>query len=389
MPTKVRQYITFIQIQNSIKKLIQSIPIITSLKNESLSERHWNELFSQIKLSKDKISSINDLKFGSVLSLDLSENSNFIKKIIQKAQGEKNIELKINSIESIWDTLSFELFYYDENISKYRLVKNWDEIFQKVNDDLNTLTLIQNSPYYLIFNKRVSQLLEKLDKIHILLDAWIDVQRIWVYLHGVFHKNEDIRSLLPIENSRFNNITSELFSQFKKCYKTMLVIDILYINDFQETLEKSLEILQKIRKALLGYLEKQRELWPRYYFLGNEDLLEMIGNANDFNIISNHIKKLFQNVSGLNFDDSSKDIKSVYSIENEELVLIEPVKTKNLPLHEWLTNLEIVIKESLSSYLNDSLVELESIWNVTFTFSNALPWLAKNTNQVLILSAQN
>ncbi|OWB58788.1 hypothetical protein B5S28_g4867 [[Candida] boidinii] len=388
MPTKVRQYITFIQIQNSIKKLIKSIPIITSLKNESLSERHWNELFSQIKFSQDKIVSINDLKFGSVLSLDLSENSNFIKKIIQKAQGEKNIELKINSIESIWDTLSFELFYYDENASKYRLVKNWDEIFQKVNDDLNTLSLIQNSPYYLIFNKRVSQLLEKLDKIHILLDTWIDVQRIWVYLNGVFNKNEDIRSLLPIENSRFNNITSELFSQFKKCYKTMLVIDILYINDFQETLEKSLEILQKIRKALLGYLEKQRELWPRYYFLGNEDLLEMIGNANDFNIISKHIKKLFQNVSGLNFDNSSKEIRSVYSIENEELVLIEPVKTTNLSLHEWLTNLEMIIKESLSSYLYDSLVELESIWNENCTFATALPLLAKSTNQVLILSAQ-
>jgi dynein heavy chain 1 len=39
------------------------------------------------------------------------------------------------------------------------------------------------------------------------------------------------------------------------------------------------ETLNGIQKALGEYLEKQRSAFPRFYFVGDEDLLEIIGNA--------------------------------------------------------------------------------------------------------------
>lgn len=44
---------------------------------------------------------------------------------------------------------------------------------------------------------------DKLNRINALFDVWIDVQRRWVYLEGIFTGSADIKHLLPVETSRF------------------------------------------------------------------------------------------------------------------------------------------------------------------------------------------
>lgn len=40
-------------------------------------------------------------------------------------------------------------------------------------------------------------------------------------------------------------------------------------------------MLNKIQKALGEYLETQRSAFARFYFVGDEDLLDIIGNSKD------------------------------------------------------------------------------------------------------------
>jgi len=44
---------------------------------------------------------------------------------------------------------------------------------------------------------------DKLNRITSLFDVWIDVQRRWVYLDGIFSSSADIKTLLPMETSKF------------------------------------------------------------------------------------------------------------------------------------------------------------------------------------------
>lgn len=41
-----------------------------------------------------------------------------------------------------------------------------------------------------------------------LFDVWIDVQRRWVYLEGIFTGSADIKHLLPVETQRFQRYSS-------------------------------------------------------------------------------------------------------------------------------------------------------------------------------------
>ena len=44
---------------------------------------------------------------------------------------------------------------------------------------------------------------ERLNRINAIFDVWIDVQRRWVYLEGIFTGSADIKHLLPNETQRF------------------------------------------------------------------------------------------------------------------------------------------------------------------------------------------
>ena len=59
------------------------------------------------------------------------------------------------------------------------------------------------------------------------------------------------------------------------------------------------EKLEKIQKDLNQFLDKTRNEFQRFYFLSNDDLLEIIGNVKDPEPIQKHIKKVFAGIHSL------------------------------------------------------------------------------------------
>lgn len=104
---------------------------------------------------------------------------------------------------------------------------------------------------------------ERLNRINTLFDVWIDVQRRWVYLEGIFTGSADIKHLLPNETQRFQSISSEFLALMRKVAKSPLVMDVLNIPGVQKSLERLADLLGKIQKALGEYLERERASFPR------------------------------------------------------------------------------------------------------------------------------
>lgn len=57
--------------------------------------------------------------------------------------------------------------------------------------------------------------------------------------------------------------------------------------------------LERIQKALDMFLETKRMIFPRFYFISNDDLLEILGNTKNPENIQPHMKKLFDNIKSL------------------------------------------------------------------------------------------
>lgn len=73
----------------------------------------------------------------------------------------------------------------------------------------------------------------------------------------------------------------------------------------------------------------KREIFPRFYFLSDEDLLEMIGQTKKVSVVQAHLKKLFSGVQNVQFDRSG-NIIAIESPQNEIVNLDKPVQVSNL-----------------------------------------------------------
>lgn len=86
-------------------------------------------------------------------------------------------------------------------------------------------------------------------------------------------------------------------------------------------LEKSLRILfenlEKIQKALSDYLETQRQAFARFYFVGDEDLLEIIGNSKDVTNIQKFFNKMFAGINFVENEEKGVLLNGMRSRENE------------------------------------------------------------------------
>lgn len=85
------------------------------------------------------------------------------------------------------------------------------------------------SPYYKVFEEEIVPWDEKLQKIRIIFDNWIDVQRRYVYLEGIFFGSADIKTMLSAEFNRFKGIDNEFTALMKKVASKPLVLDVLAI----------------------------------------------------------------------------------------------------------------------------------------------------------------
>ena len=198
--------------------------------------------------------------------------------------------------------------------------------------------------------------------MNIIFDLWIDVQRRWVYLEGIFTGSADLPHLLPQETQRFSSISSEFLSIMKKVARAPLVLDVITIPGVQRNLERLGDLLAKIQKALGEYLERERSAFPRFYFVGDEDLLEIIGNSKAIGKLQKHFKKMFAGVHGLILSDDEKIIKGVTSKEGEVLHFSTPVDTNKFPkINEWLGLVEKQMKESLAKNLNSAYQEFKQL----------------------------
>jgi dynein heavy chain len=110
-----------------------------------------------------------------------------------------------------------------------------------------------------------------------------------------------------------------------------------------------------ITKNLTKYLESKQRYFPRFYFLPNEDLIEILGDSHEPKRVQVHLSKIFEGVESLTFTTSGnsgslprEEISQMVSRDGETVDLFEGI----FPLEYdgqvecWLLELERQVKLS-------------------------------------------
>ncbi|KAB7503496.1 Dynein heavy chain 11, axonemal [Armadillidium nasatum] len=288
------------------------------------------------------------------------------------AQGEMALEEFLKQVRESWQSYELDLINYQ---NKCKLIRGWDDLFNKVKEHINSVAAMKLSPYYRVFEEEALTWEEKLNRINALFDVWIDVQRRWVYLEGIFSGSSDIKALLPVETSRFQSISSEFLTLMKKVSKSPMVMDVLNIQGVQRSLERLADLLGKIQKALGEYLERERSSFPRFYFVGDEDLLEIIGNSKNIPRLQKHFRKMFAGVASIVLNEENNVVLGIASREGEEVKFNKSVSTvENPKINEWLSLVEKEMRMTLAQNLASAVADIKQFKHGPIDTKSYMEW---------------
>ncbi|KRX18927.1 Cytoplasmic dynein 2 heavy chain 1 [Trichinella nelsoni] len=330
------------RIQNDISKYRELIPVLKYCTGESFSEDHWIELMRLMKLPT--LMKHEHLTFGHFLSSTsvLVQNVSRLKELNSRAQGEVAIRDTLHQLDLWGAACTFHFTSQKEqNSQQIALVTNWKEILNEIEEKQALVQSLKESSLQNAFYDRTNFWEQRLSELLDLVRLLQEIQRKWLSLSPVFNLGA-----LPKEWSRFQRLDKE-FQQIMNGLAQDNRIMMLRVNaSSRSSLTNLVEQLQRCQKELNQYLEEKRDEFPRFYFIGDDDLLELLGRADDPEIIQMHLKKLFPGIHTVHFDKGNNCITAVASADGEILPLQSPVKIAG-EVQLWLSALHLSIQETL------------------------------------------
>uniref|UniRef100_G1NQJ1 Cytoplasmic dynein 2 heavy chain 1 n=1 Tax=Meleagris gallopavo TaxID=9103 RepID=G1NQJ1_MELGA len=227
------------------------------------------------------------------------------------------------------------------------LIKDWKDIVNQVGDHRCLLQSLRDSPYYKGFEDKVSIWEKKLAELDEFLQNLNLIQRKWVYLEPIFG-----RGALPKDHARFTRVDEDFRSVLSDIKRDNRITSLNARAGTRNTLIAILDQLQRCQRSLNEFLEEKRSAFPRFYFIGDDDLLEILGQSTNPSVIQTHLKKLFAGIHSVSFDEEFKHIVAMKSVEGETVPLRNKVLLSN-DVEVWLNSLALEMKETLKKMLID------------------------------------
>jgi len=236
----------------------------------------------------------------------------------------------------IWKGVQFTTKNYKEKDNFFILV-DIDTLYQYLDEGLASINMILGNRFVKVMRPEAEKVKRELNILDEAVKQWVDVQRQWCYLENIFNGGGTIKTFMPEESKLFDQVNKVFIGLNLKANRTPQCLKMIRSNgSLVDILKKQNEDLDKIQKKLEIYVESKRAIFPRFYFLSFEDLIQILSNSDNKDVISLHLKTLFDGIVQLEFKDDQ--ILKMYSKEKECVELSAAVKTR-VAVETWLDTL--------------------------------------------------
>lgn len=160
-----------------------------------------------------------------------------------------------------------------------------------------------------------------------------------------------------------------------------IVIDTASADGISDAMEEANIALETITLGVNAYLEKKRLYFSRFFFLSNDEMLEILSETKDPLRVQPHLIKCFEGIYRLEFDDQL-DIRAILSSEKERIPFGEPVSTTAArgSVEIWLRQVEESMIAAVKVQTSHSFLDYEQ--------TDRLEWILKWPQMIVLCISQ-
>lgn len=392
LPKVVQSYEVCESLVSTVEKYSQTMQLIDLLKVDFLRERHWKVIRENVKENFE----VTDKSFclRRVFEMNLENIAEVIKEVNETARAEFKIEGMLADISARWE--KEEMQFEQLKFSGIKIVSSVyaDKLAEYLEEDLIQLSSLKSNIFAAPFAKEVENWDNELNRVSEILDLLMLVQKKFVYFNNIFSNlSEDIGQLIGDKNI-FNNVRINLLGYLNRFEVEKNTRKNLLTRNFKEMLTELCQQLETIQKHMKKYLEKRKCETPRFYFLSDEDIFEILGKAKDPNCLRRFLKKMFEGISMIDHHTvpSAKgkifEYVAIVSAEKERLDLLGRIEV-NGDLNYMIQAIEKEMIDKLKNSLFDGLSSLPAVFASTSKGTEKLEkWLADTPGQIGLLCSE-
>ncbi|KAK9744283.1 Dynein heavy chain, N-terminal region 2 [Popillia japonica] len=281
-------------------------------------------------------------------------------------------------MQAEWDDVKFKTSVYKE--TGITILTQLDDVQAVLDDHIIKTLSMRGSVFVKPYEAQVKAWYEKITRINNTIDEWGKVQSQWLYLLPIF-SSKDIVSQMPNEGVLFREVDATYRRYMAVVAKDPRVIETAGTMGLLEAMENCCELLEKINDGVTSYLEKKRLFFPRFFFLSNDEMLEILSETKDPLRVQPHLRKCFEAIDKLHFDNKLQ-IHAMFSQEKERVNFRAIVSTADAggSVEKWLVQVEEQMLISIRS-------EIEESWN-DYREKERTEWVTCWPGQVVLAVSQ-
>ncbi|KAK7102408.1 hypothetical protein V1264_020630 [Littorina saxatilis] len=366
--------------KSRVDQFRRTMPLITDLKNRAIRPRHWDQIQTEMQRQYEPES--DDFTLERIIEYGFDQFAEQIHDISGAATKELEIEEGLEAINQTWEVTDFDIAPYKDK-GHFKL-RSTEDVFTGLEENQVKLSTMKASRFVKAFEHDVDRWERTLSLILEVTEMLLQVQRQWLYLENIFF-GEDIRKQLPAESAQFDSVNDGWKEVMTRLDGVKNALRGSRHPGMMDQLNAMNYKLEDIQKSLDMFLETKRQVFPRFYFLSNDDLLEILGQSKNPEAVQPHLKKCFDNIKSLKMNRTNVanrwEFLGMYSVEGEYVEFSKEL-TNEGPVEAWLTDVEKTMRWTLKEILKTCRFALKK------SLTKRDKWLKDWPGQMCITASQ-